>query len=79
VDSVQVVNDYTVRFVTHLDKIKNRTTGDMFFLGWGPALEAQGTIEQLFQTAPTYSSYGGNTVIEDRIRSWVKASRSPLL
>jgi ABC-type transport system substrate-binding protein len=46
---------------------KNRTTGDMFFLGWGPALEAQGTIEQLFQTAPTYSSYGGNKVIEDKI------------
>ena len=52
---------------THLDKIKNRTTGDMFFLGWGPALEAQGTIEQLFQTAPTYSSYGGNKPLEAKI------------
>jgi peptide/nickel transport system substrate-binding protein len=58
-----VVNEWG----THLDKIKNRTTGDMFFLGWGPALEAQGTIEQLFQTAPTYSSFGGNKVIEDKI------------
>ena len=42
-----VVNEWG----THLDKIKNRATGDMFFLGWGPALEAQGTIEQLFQAA----------------------------
>ena len=58
-----VVNEWG----THLDKIKNRTTGDMFFLGWGPALEAQGTIEQLFQSAPTYSSYGGNKAIEDKI------------
>jgi len=52
---------------THLDKIKNRTTGDMFFLGWGPALDAQGTIEQLFQTTPTYSSYGGNKPLEAKI------------
>src|SRR5881409_4241634 len=29
---------------THLDKIKNRNTGDMFFLGWGPALYGQGTF-----------------------------------
>ncbi len=58
-----VVNEWG----THLDKIKNRTTGDMFFLGWGPALEAQGTIEQLFQAKPTYSSYGGNKAIEDKI------------
>jgi peptide/nickel transport system substrate-binding protein len=58
-----VVNEWG----THLDKIKNRTTGDMFYLGWGPALDAQGTIEQLFQSAPTYSSYGGNKVIEDKI------------
>ena len=52
---------------THLDKIKNRTTGDMFFLGWGPALDAQGTIEQLFQGSMTYSSYGGNKLLEDKI------------
>ncbi|HEV8310681.1 MAG TPA: ABC transporter substrate-binding protein [Methylomirabilota bacterium] len=58
-----VVNEWG----THLDKIKNRTTGDMFYLGWGPALEAQGTIEQLFQAAPTYSSYGGNKLIDDKI------------
>jgi peptide/nickel transport system substrate-binding protein len=58
-----VVNEWG----THLDKIKNRATGDMFFLGWGPALEAQGTIEQLFQTKPTYSSYGGNAALEAKI------------
>ena len=58
-----VVNEWG----THLDKIKNRTTGDMFFLGWGPALEAQGTIEQLFQAKPTYSSYGNNAAIDAKI------------
>jgi peptide/nickel transport system substrate-binding protein len=58
-----VVNEWG----THLDKIKNRTTGDMFFLGWGPALDAQGTIEQLFQGSQTYSSYGGNKPLEDKI------------
>ncbi len=58
-----VVNEWG----THLDKIKNRTTGDMFFLGWGPALDAQGTIEQLFQGTPTYSSYGGNKPLEAKI------------
>jgi peptide/nickel transport system substrate-binding protein len=58
-----VVNEWG----THLDKIKNRTTGDMFFLGWGPALDAQNTIEQLFQGAQTYSSYGGNKAIDDKI------------
>ena len=62
-----VVNEWG----THLDKIKNRTTGDMFFLGWGPALDAQGTIEQLFQTKPTYSSFGGNKAIEDKIATAV--------
>jgi len=58
-----VVNEWG----THLDKIKNRTTGDMFFLGWGPALDAQNTIEQLFQGSMTYSSYGGNKLLDDKI------------
>jgi peptide/nickel transport system substrate-binding protein len=58
-----VVNEWG----THLDKIKNRTTGDMFYLGWGPALDAQGTIEQLFQGNQTYSSYGGNKAIDAKI------------
>ena len=56
-----VVNEWG----THLDKIKNRTTGDMFFLGWGPALEAQGTIEPLFQgrrrTRPTATTRPSTT------------------
>src|SRR5262245_62798574 len=58
-----VVNEWG----THLDKIKNRTTGDMFYLGWGPALSAQNTIEQLFLANQTYSSYGGNKALEDKI------------
>ena len=62
-----VVNEWG----THLDKIKTRTTGDMFFLGWGPALDAQGTIEQLFQGSMTYSSYGGNKPLEDKIATAV--------
>ena len=62
-----VVNEWG----THLDKIKNRKTGDMFFLGWGPALDAQGTIEQLFQGSMTYSSYGGNKPLEDKIATAV--------
>ncbi len=58
-----VVNEWGV----HLDKIKNRTTGDMFFLGWGPSLDAQNVIESLFQGNQTYSSYGGNKAIEAKI------------
>ncbi|OGK85839.1 MAG: hypothetical protein A2X52_12900 [Candidatus Rokubacteria bacterium GWC2_70_16] len=58
-----VVNEWG----THLDKIKNRTTGDMFFLGWGPALDAQNTIEQLFMGKQTYSSYGGHRAIDEKI------------
>lgn len=65
------VNVVVNEWATHLDKIKNRTTGDMFFLGWGPALEAQGTIEQLFQTMATYSSYGGNKGLEAKIAQTV--------
>src|SRR5262249_34592825 len=47
--------------------IKNRKTGDMFFLGWGPALDAQNPIEKLFQSSMTYASYGGNKALEDKI------------
>ncbi|MFO8060084.1 MAG: ABC transporter substrate-binding protein [Bacillota bacterium] len=43
---------------THLEKIMERETGDMFLLGWGPALEAQGTIESLMSTDRTYSGFG---------------------
>ena len=58
-----VVNEWG----THLDKIKNRNTGDMFFLGWGPSLFGQGVIEPLFQANQTYSSYGGNPAIDAKI------------
>ena len=43
---------------THLDKIINRRTGEMFYLGWGPALEAQGTIAELFRPDRAYSGFG---------------------
>ena len=59
-----VVNEWG----THLDKIKNRTTGDMFFLGWGPALHGQGTVQPLFLADQTYSSYGNNPVLNEKIR-----------
>ncbi|MBI4271734.1 MAG: hypothetical protein HY615_15470 [Candidatus Rokubacteria bacterium] len=58
-----VVNEWG----THLDKIKNRNTGDMFFLGWGPAVFGQGVIEPLFQANQTYSSYGNNPLINEKI------------
>ena len=58
-----VVNEWG----THLDKIKNRNTGDMFFLGWGPALHGQGTIEPLFKAEATYSSYGNNKMLDEKI------------
>jgi peptide/nickel transport system substrate-binding protein len=58
-----VVNEWG----THLDKIKNRNTGDLFFLGWGPALHGQGTMQPLFLADQTYSSYGNNKTIDDKI------------
>jgi peptide/nickel transport system substrate-binding protein len=58
-----VVNEWG----THLDKIKNRNTGDTFFLGWGPALHGQGTMQPLFLADQTYSSYGNNPVLNDKI------------
>lgn len=58
-----VVNEWG----THLDKIKNRKTGDLFFLGWGPALYGQGTMEPLFKADQTYASYGNNKTIDDKI------------
>jgi peptide/nickel transport system substrate-binding protein len=58
-----VVNEWG----THLDKIKNRNTGELFFLGWGPALNGQGTIQPLFRGDQTYASYGNNKVIDDKI------------
>lgn len=62
-----VVNEWG----THLDKIKNRNTGDMFFLGWGPAVFGQTVMEPLFQANQTYSSYGNNKAIDDKIAQTV--------
>jgi peptide/nickel transport system substrate-binding protein len=58
-----VVNEWG----THLDKIKNRNTGDMFFLGWGPALHGQGTMQPLFLHDQTYSSYGHHPGLSEKI------------
>jgi peptide/nickel transport system substrate-binding protein len=58
-----VVNEWG----THLDKVKNRNTGDMFFLGWGPSLFGQTVMEPLFQASQTYASYGNNKAIDDEI------------
>ena len=58
-----VVNEWG----THLDKIKNRNTGDMFFLGWGPSIFGQTVMEPLFQANQTYSSYGNNKAIDEEI------------
>jgi peptide/nickel transport system substrate-binding protein len=58
-----VVNEWG----THLDKIKNRNTGDLFFLGWGPALWGQGTIQPLFRGDQTYASYGNNAALDEKI------------
>jgi ABC-type transport system substrate-binding protein len=79
-ESWRIVNDTTWEFKlrkgvnvvvnewgTHLDKIKNRNTGDMFFLGWGPSLYGQGTIQPLFLADQTYSSYGNNKTIDEKI------------
>lgn len=41
----------------HLEKIQKRETGDMYFLGWGPAFDAQSTIENLFTLNAPYSSF----------------------
>ncbi|RTR36390.1 hypothetical protein EKG37_02200 [Robertmurraya yapensis] len=41
----------------HLEKIQKRETGDMYILGWGPAFDAQSTIENLFTKEAPYSSF----------------------
>ena len=58
-----VVNEWG----THLDKVKNRTTGDLFFLGWGPALFGQTVMEPLFKADQTYASYGNNKLVDDKV------------
>ncbi|MBA2759078.1 MAG: hypothetical protein H0U38_05250 [Chloroflexia bacterium] len=49
---------------THLEKIVGRNTGDMFYLGWGPALDAYGTLAFLFVGDSTYSGYTNPEVEE---------------
>src|SRR5204863_337431 len=61
------VNVVANEWGTHLDKIKNRNTGDMFFLGWGPALHGQGTMQPLFLADQTYASYGNNAMLSEKI------------
>ena len=58
-----VVNEWG----THLDKIKNRNTGDVFYLGWGPALWGQNTTQPLFRHDQTFASYGNNPVLDDKV------------
>jgi peptide/nickel transport system substrate-binding protein len=41
----------------HLAKIRQREMKDMFILGWGPAFDAQGTIENLFTNEAPYSGF----------------------
>lgn len=41
----------------HLTKIRQREMGDMFILGWGPAFDAQSTIENLFTEGAPYSGF----------------------
>lgn len=66
---------------THLDKIVNRRTGDMFYLGWGPALDAQSTIAELFVGDATYSGYNDpdlTTQIEEASQTADDAARQEL-
>lgn len=53
---------------THLEKIQNREIADMFILGWGPAYEAQSTIENLFTKDAPYSSFY-DPQIEEEIKT----------
>ncbi|KZE47519.1 hypothetical protein AV540_19170 [Brevibacillus parabrevis] len=41
----------------HLAKIRQHEMKDMFILGWGPAFDAQGTIENLFTEKAPYSGF----------------------
>ena len=48
----------------HLTKIQQREMKDMFILGWGPAFDAQSTIENLFTQEAPYSSFYDEEVEE---------------
>ncbi|MFM1650754.1 ABC transporter substrate-binding protein [Brevibacillus sp. B_LB10_24] len=51
------VNVQVNEWGNHLSKIRQREMKDMFILGWGPAFDAQSTIENLFTKAAPYSSF----------------------
>jgi peptide/nickel transport system substrate-binding protein len=51
------VNVQVNEWGNHLAKIRQREMSDMFILGWGPAFDAQGTIENLFTNEAPYSGY----------------------
>lgn len=51
------VNVQVNEWGNHLAKIRQHEMKDMFILGWGPAFDAQGTIENLFTEKAPYSSF----------------------
>ncbi|MFS0593459.1 ABC transporter substrate-binding protein [Cytobacillus horneckiae] len=51
------VNVQTNEWGNHLEKIRNREMKDMFILGWGPAFDAQSTVENLFTKVAPYSGF----------------------
>ncbi|GAA0318961.1 glutathione ABC transporter substrate-binding protein [Bacillus carboniphilus] len=51
------VNVQVNEWGNHLAKIRQREMADMFILGWGPAFDAQGTIENLFTQEAPYSGF----------------------
>ncbi|MFD1037304.1 ABC transporter substrate-binding protein [Virgibacillus byunsanensis] len=60
------VNVQVNEWGNHLEKIQNREMQDMYILGWGPAFDAQSTIENLFTEVAPYSSFY-NEEIEEKI------------
>ncbi|MED1791389.1 ABC transporter substrate-binding protein [Brevibacillus nitrificans] len=51
------VNVQVNEWGNHLAKIRQHEMKDMFILGWGPAFDAQGTIENLFTEKAPYSGF----------------------
>lgn len=51
------VNVQVNEWGNHLAKIRQREMSDMFILGWGPAFDAQGTVENLFTEEAPYSGF----------------------
>ena len=45
--------------------------------GFGPALHGQGTTQPLFNATQTYSSYGNNKAIDDKIAAQVAFAKLP--